>query len=116
MQKVNPDFNLNEGYYDNEALQWIKNNVDLNSPRLIQTTRLNPTIIKPNNTNRNFNYSIPLLVEKTTGFILDGNHRYFNAIENNVDKLLVIFIPEIPQHLNSLVIKELAKMIYNKFK
>lgn len=110
---------INEGLYDKEAEDWMKDNI--NFDKVIQMDVKKLKITFPDQDLGHIEVEdlrIPLLIEMPSKLILDGNHRWmFNAEDPPINKTLpCITCPEIPLHLNSLVIKAAAKKIYDKYK
>ena len=108
---------ITESSYNTEAEIWVKNNFNVKNEVLTSLDTLIPIIEEPkNNLTSKTHLKIPLLVTKSNNHIKDGNHRYFIAKQLDIKMLPVIFIPNIPLHLNKLAIKIMALKIYQYYK
>jgi len=98
-------------------------NINFDNVKNISLNKLKPTISKPNlELLIRFKEGIkkPIIINKNTNMIEDGNHRYFGAMKYGLKEVPVIFIDDIPMHLNKKVLKlisienKLQKSKYNK--
>lgn len=85
----------------------------------VRIDKLKPTISKPDkSTLSRFEEGIktPIIVEKGSNLIEDGNHRYFGAINRGDKTIKVVYTDEIPIHNRKKIIEEIKSYLDKKSK
>ncbi|MFH2107007.1 MAG: hypothetical protein ABII22_07140, partial [Candidatus Micrarchaeota archaeon] len=83
--------------------------IDLNNPQIIDVNKIKPIVTKPDDMYLSPRFDegikVPILVDKKTGLIEDGNHRYFAAIKRGDKTIPVIYVDELPIHLRKKIVE-----------
>ena len=101
-----------ERFKPDTADAFVKN-IDLTKVKQVELNKIKPIIGKPDDTflSPRFDEGIkkPIFVNRKTGMIEDGNHRYFAAIKRGDKTIPVVYLEkEIPIHLDSKIKRILA--------